>query len=89
MKIKEGLVIRKIANEHIIIPAGERVIDFNGLIRLNDTAVFLWNLLIKGCTTNELITGLTDEYEIDSETAADDIHSLLEKLKQNNFLENE
>ncbi len=89
MKIKEGFVLRKIAEEHVIIPSGERIIDFNGLIRLNDTAVFIWNMLTEGSENSEIIKTLTEEYEIDAETATADVHELLETLQKKNLLDYE
>ncbi len=31
MKIKEGYLVREIANCYIVVPVGERVIEFKGL----------------------------------------------------------
>ena len=45
MKLKSGFILREIAGSSIIVPVGERVKEFNGVINLNDTGVFLWNIL--------------------------------------------
>ena len=41
MKIKDGYMVREVAGSQIVVPVGERTVDFNGIITLNETAAFL------------------------------------------------
>ena len=41
MKISKQYVIREILGEHIIVPTGQEVIRFQGIIAVNETGAFL------------------------------------------------
>lgn len=87
MKIKEGFMLRQVADEYVVVPIGETVLDFNGMINLTESAGFLWKCLEKERTEDELVSCLQAEYEVDAKTAEEDIAEFLEKLKENGFLE--
>ncbi len=82
MKIKDGFMLREIAGVNIVVPIGERVIDFNGLITLNETGVLLWNAISGGRKDNELAQMLADEYEVEYETASEDVAEFIKTLKE-------
>lgn len=88
MKIKDGFILRKIANNDIVIPTGNNIADFNGVISLNETAAFLWSLLLKDTTLPELIDAYIQQFEISKETAQVDAECFLMHLKLKNMLEN-
>lgn len=80
MKIKDCFVLRNIAGINTII-SSDASSKFEGMITLNDTGVFMWNILKNGATKEELVDKVINEYEIDRETASNDIDGFLEKLK--------
>lgn len=80
MKIKNGFMLRNIAGNNLIIGVGEVAGVLNGVVTLNETGVFLWNLLVKGCEIEELILSLMDEYEVSEQVATADVNSFVNKL---------
>ena len=80
MKIKDCFVLRNIAGINTII-SSDASSNFEGMIALNDTGVFMWNILKNGATKEELVDKVINEYEIDKETASNDIDGFLEKLQ--------
>lgn len=82
MKIKDGFVVRNIAGSNIVVPLGENTVNFNSVITLNETGLFLWKLLEKGTDTDSLVTAVTNEYNIDAETAKKDIDAFIKKLTE-------
>ncbi len=86
MKLKSGFVIREIAGNSIIVPVGERVKDFNGVINLNDTGVFMWGLLEKGTTEEEMVQAVLSEYDVEKAVAERDVKKFVEKLKEAKLL---
>lgn len=80
MKIKNGFMLRNIAGNNLIIGVGEAASVLNGVVTLNETGVFLWNLLVKGCEIEELILALMDEYEVSEQVATADVNSFVNKL---------
>lgn len=86
MKIEKDFVLREIAGEYIIVPTGNTALNFNGLITVNEVGLFLWKILEKGTTEEELLAKTLEEYEIDEETAKRDITEFLEELKSGGIL---
>ncbi|SDX79303.1 PqqD family protein [Eubacterium barkeri] len=87
MKIKENYMLRKIAGESVVVPFGDAVLNFQGMITLNDTGAFLWQQLAQGCTLTELMEALVEEYEVDRTTAARDVEAFISKMAQENLLD--
>lgn len=87
MKISSDYVIREIAGEYVVVPTGRAAMALNGLITVNETGLFLWKLLQKGASEEELLTDMLSEYDTDEETAAADIHAFVEKLDDKGILE--
>ncbi|MBQ8357193.1 MAG: PqqD family protein [Clostridia bacterium] len=72
---------RKIGAQYVIVALGEATRRFTGMITVNETGSFIWDLLEHSCTIEELVRALTDRYEIDADTAMRDVISFLEQLK--------
>lgn len=87
MKIKNGFVLREVAGEYVVLPAGENL-DLNMMITLNQTGSLLWKKLADGAEVEDLVAAILAEYDTDAETAAKSVAAFLEKLKEHNFLEN-
>ena len=82
MKIKDGFVVRKIANQFMAVPIGARAKELHGMIGLNETAAFLWELLEEERTVEERASLLYNEYDISEEKALETVNrfgALLEK----------
>lgn len=45
MRIKKEFVLREIAGDYVIIPTGKTVLEFNGLITVNEVGVSIWKML--------------------------------------------
>lgn len=87
MKIKEGYLIREIAGCNIVVPVGERVIEFKGIMTLNDTGSFIWRCILSDITYDQLLSEILDEYEIDEETARADLDEFLGCARESGVLE--
>lgn len=86
MQIRKEFVLREIAGEYVIIPIGSTVLEFNGLITVNETGVFLWNMLQKEVTIDEMVAGLLEEYEVEETVARADVEEFLEILQNRKIL---
>lgn len=88
MKINKEFVIREIAGECVIVPTGKTVLDFNGLIVVNETAQFIWEQLQEETDEDTLVKKLLEEYEVTEEEARSDVKEFIEKLIEGNILDN-
>ena len=87
MKIKDNFILRKVADSYVVVPVGRLTLDFNGIITLNETGAFLFELLQKGADREELIDRLLAEYDVTPERAAADVDVFIEKVKASDVLE--
>ncbi|WP_026073658.1 PqqD family protein [Acetivibrio cellulolyticus] len=87
MKISKEFALREIAGNYIVIPFGEKTVNFKSMITLNETGAFLWKQLEEEKTFNELQDAMLEEYDVDSETANLDIGKFVEKLKSAGILQ--
>ena len=87
MKIKENLVLRQVAGTWIVLPTAAKVLDFNGMLTLNETGLFLWRMLEQGSTREEMATALSGEYEVEFDEALADVDEYLEKIMRAGCIE--
>ena len=86
MKIKEGYTLCKVGDSSVVLATGNTTMQLNGLITLNETGEYIWNLLAEETTADAVIDELMQEYGIDRETAAADFAEFTEKLERAGFL---
>lgn len=86
MRVEKEFVLREIAGDYIIIPTGKTVLEFNGLVTVNEVGVLLWNMLQEEVTLEDLVKGVLAEYDVDEATARADIQEFLDKLIENGIL---
>ena len=86
MKINENFLLRDVAGQKVVLPVGEAAEKFNGMIRLNETGIYLWTLLEQDTDEDALLSAMLRDYEIDEETARADIHRFVETLRRAGIL---
>lgn len=80
MRTNREYMIREIAGEKILIPTGTASQKLNGMIRLTDTAAFIWEQVDTAENLAEITARVCQEFDIDEETAARDVHGFLYEL---------
>jgi hypothetical protein len=86
MKIDKQFILRQIAGDYVIIPAGKTTLEFNGLITVNEQGAFLWQQLQTECSQEDLVNAVLEEYEIDCDTAQADVAEFVTVLRQRGML---
>ena len=88
MKTKPGFNLRDVCGEKIIVAEGKENIDFSNIISMNESSAYLWEQITgKEFTVEELARLLTEEYEVDDETALADAAALAEQWKSAGIIE--
>lgn len=82
MKRNSNHALRKIGGETLLVPIGRQITDTNGVITMNETAVFLWELLGIERSGGELISCLLAEFDIDEATARADVQSFVDEMSR-------
>lgn len=73
-------------NDYVIVPVGKTVLDFNGVITINETGAFLWEKMQEEFSISSLVEAVLNEYDIDRQQAQKDVEDFIEVLKDNNIL---
>lgn len=80
MKIKKGFNLREVCGEYIIVAEGKENIDFCNIISMNESSAYLWKQVQnKEFDADTLTELLTDEYDVDKETAMHDVKALIKQ----------
>lgn len=82
MKIKSNFLLSDIEGENVVITVGDVENSFNGYLKLNKTAAFLWKELESGASKDELITSLQTTYNIEKQIAEEDLDDFLKIMEQ-------
>ncbi|OQB15144.1 MAG: hypothetical protein BWY15_00514 [Firmicutes bacterium ADurb.Bin193] len=87
MKIKDGFLLKEIEGDCVVIPVGENLVDFNSMIVLNKTGMFLWKELGEDKSEEQLIEAVVNEYEdVDEETARRDVEEFVKILREKDLV---
>lgn len=81
MKLDKDFLLREVAGSMVVVPVGDAAARFNGMIKLNDTGVFLWRRLSEGADEDALCHALCAEYEVDEAQAREDIRRFVATLR--------
>lgn len=88
MRIKDGFTLRTVGDEYIVVAGGTQNVDFTRIISLNRSAARLWKEVENAdFTAEDLIALLLKWYQIDEESAREDINILLEEWKRTGIID--
>ncbi len=86
MKLKYNFVIREIDSTTIAVAIGEDALNFNGMIKLNETGAFIFALLFNDITLQEITDKLATQYGITQEKAMDETLSYIQYLQDEDLI---
>lgn len=87
MKLNEEFVLRQVADVWVVLPLGETSINFNGMLKLNESGMLLWKELERKGNRESLADMLTQTYTVDRVQALNDVDEFLDKLRKLGCLE--
>lgn len=86
MQVRPDFILREVAGESILIPTGDAARTFSGLIALNSSGRFLYDLLSSDPREEDLVQAMVDTYDVDRSTAEHDVAEFLELLRTHKIL---
>ena len=86
MKLKEGFVIRKVADSYVVVAVGAEAKKHNVMITLNETGALLWEKLSEGAEKSDLVNAILEVYDIDEATALADVERFIEKVNSEGLI---
>ena len=83
-----GILFNVRGKRLLAVAVGGRADSFSGLVRMNGTGAFLWNLMVEqDITREELLDKLLATYEVSKDVALADIIAFETKLRDGGILE--
>ena len=82
MRLKDDFILHNTGEDFVIIATGEATKNFNGIIKLNNMGGEIVGLLTTDISEEEIIKAIVEKYEVDYDTAKEDIKNILDSLKK-------
>lgn len=82
MRLKDNLILRKVANQYIIVPVGKRVQEITNMVYISSSAAYLWDFMKENEFTKEiLVAKILEHYTgVTEDVASADIVKFLDTL---------
>lgn len=80
MILSPGFKLMNIADEHLLIPVGEKAVSFQGVITLTEAAYYLLQFMFEPKSKTDLVNHLVQEFEVDDEIAEADVNVFVTRL---------
>lgn len=81
MKRNSLFLMQNVADGHIIVPVGNAMKQFNGIINTNDIGAEIWKLLENDTTVEKLLNTILENYNVSVDIASKDLNDFLSKLR--------
>lgn len=81
MKRNSDFLLKNVAGKQVLVPVGKAAAIFPGMITVNGSGKFIWELLVEDKTFEQVVDAITNHYEIDAETAQKDASIFIERLR--------
>lgn len=82
MEVKMDFVLRDIAGDLLLVPAGKAALDLNGMLTLNEVGGEIWRLLPEVKDEEELVRRLLELYEVEEPELRKDVADFLDSLRK-------
>lgn len=82
MRLKDDFILHNTGEDFVIIATGEATKNFNGIIKLNNMGGEIISFLSNDISEEEIIKAIVEKYEVEYETAREDILNLLDSLRK-------
>ena len=86
MRLKKGFILHQVGDEHMAVATGEAAKGFNGIVRNNETAAYVFELLQEETTEAEIVKKMCERYDADEARICKDVHRLIEEMRKEGFL---
>jgi len=76
-----NFLLQDVAGTKVIVPVGEAVAAFPGMITVNETGAYIWQLLEQQQTVESLAKAIAECYEVTEAQATADVEAFLSQLQ--------
>ena len=87
MKLKDRFVFAEVGEDRVAVPVGPAARSLHGIVRLNETAAFIWRGLAEGLAAEQIAERMQAEYDVDAETALRAVRRIMDRLVEDGLAE--
>ena len=88
MKLKYKFVVREVGGIPTAVAVGEDNVHFNGMVKLNSTGKFIFELLNQGDKSLEEITNaMVSQYDVSREVACNAVSAFIDNIRDAGLIE--
>ncbi len=87
MKRKDDLMLQKVGGQSLLIPLGAKVLDMNGMVVLNTTGSFVWELLARERSFEELVDAVVERFDVEAGRAQADVRTFVDDLSRQGWID--
>ena len=84
MKIKKGMIVRRVMDSDIVIDVTG---GFSGVMKLNATSLEIWNGIAAGKGVQQIAQELTERCRVSEEKALSDVERFCSEMTAHGFFE--
>lgn len=88
-KVRDNIVLRKIADEHVLMPIMDSLAEEPKLYGLNKLGHFIWNKIDGKTSLEQILNAILDRFATEREPAEKDLCVFIERLLHNNLITKE
>lgn len=81
-----GIIMETICGQSLLIATAEARKYCPYLTQLDESSAFIWRMIEDGCTTEEMIPRIIDEYGISEKEAEGGLTAFLDGMEKNKFI---
>lgn len=81
MKRNPDFLLNTVAGKQVLVPVGKAAVKFPGMVSVNNTGAYIWELLENEMTMDAVIAEITTRYDVSAEIAQKDAALFIERLR--------
>ncbi len=86
MRLKYAFETMKLDDQTVAVPVGDGSEEFHGVVKLNEAAEDIFNLLKEDTTEDAIVEAMADMYDAPKETLAADVHKCVAEFMEKGLL---
>ncbi|MGD0399266.1 MAG: PqqD family protein [Syntrophobacteraceae bacterium] len=87
MKRKDDLLLQNVGGQDLLVPLGSKVLDMNGMVVLNPTGRYIWELLAEDRSLEDLVTAVVARFKVGADRAGADVRTFVDDLSRKGWID--
>ncbi len=86
MKLKYNFVMRDIDNQPVAVAVGKDNAKFNGMIRMNQSGAYIFQLLKEDMTIEQIVEAVVSKYDVSMDIATNVVNDFINILRKDKLI---